>query len=261
MRESNPRLPVRLLIAVITQALAWPCAAPAQNRQPPTPLRPPAVPLVTHDPYFSVWSFNDRLTHDWTKHWTGPTQPMSGLARVDGRTYRFMGQWRDTDPMEQKELAVAPTRQTHTFEAGGVQLALSFLSPLLPDDLDVLSRPVTYVTMQTRSIDGKDHAVQLYFDATAEWAVNNPDQQVTWKREQVDGMDAMRVGTVDQPVLEKKGDNLRIDWGYFYVAAPKDEQGGGTLRTVIASDRAARGGFVASGNLPEKDDEKTPRAA
>ena len=154
MRESNRRLPVRLLIAGIAQARALPCAAPAQDRQPPAVLRPPAVPLVTHDPYFSVWSTSDRLTHDWTKHWTGTTQPMSGLARVDGRTYRFMGQWRDTDPMEQKALAVTPTRTTYTFEGGGVQLALSFLSPLLPDDLDVLSRPVTYVTMQTRSIDG-----------------------------------------------------------------------------------------------------------
>src|SRR3954468_7244554 len=194
MRSTTPFRRVGSLVSVLVVLATCTAAAP---------LRPPAGPLVTHDPYFSVWSTNDRLTHDWTKHWTGAAQPMGGLAPVDGRVYRFMGNWRDTDPMEQKALAVTPTRTTYTFEGGGVQLALSFLSPLLPDDLDVLSRPVTYVTMQTRSVDGKDHSVQLYFDATAEGAVNDNNQQVTWKRESIDGMDALRVGTVDQPVLEK----------------------------------------------------------
>ena len=55
------------------------------------PFRPPAVPLVTVDPYMSVWSFTDNLYDSWPVHWTGAVHAMTGMIRVDGRCYRFMG--------------------------------------------------------------------------------------------------------------------------------------------------------------------------
>jgi len=104
--------------------------------------RPPAVPLVTHDPYFSIWSMADKLTDENTKHWTGSEQPLTGLVRIDGKTYRYMGTRprRTTPALEQTSLAVMPTRTVYTFADAGVRMVLTFFTPAFPEDLDLLSR-------------------------------------------------------------------------------------------------------------------------
>ncbi|MCS6831700.1 MAG: DUF4965 domain-containing protein [bacterium] len=246
---------VVLIVCVFAVATAADGSGLVQGEK---PLRPPAVPLVTHDPYFSVWSFSDLLTSDWSKHWTGANHALCGMARIDGKPYRFMGVRPQNAPaMKQTRLQVLPTRTIYTFEADGVELQLTFLTPALPHNLDVLSRPVTYLLWQVRSTDGKTHEVSLYLDASAEWAVNTVDQQVVWSRYQLDGMDVMRVGTVQQPVLEKVGDNLRIDWGYLYLAVPRRAGD----QTVMAAEHLTRNSFAQAGRLPDSDDLRMPRAA
>lgn len=220
--------------------------------------RPPAVPLVAHDPYFSVWSTRDRLGEDWSRHWTGAIQAMCGMARIDGKPFRFMGAAPQGVPeMPQTRVQVLPTRTLYQFEANGVRLGVTFTTPALPHDLDLLSRPVTYVTWDAQAVDGKPHQVSVYFDASGEWAVNQPSQPVTWSRPKVEGLDVMRIGTQEQPVLAKAGDNLRIDWGHLYVARSSRDAG----EEVITSDRAAREAFAATGDLPDADDTRHPRPA
>jgi hypothetical protein len=210
-------------------------------------LRPPAVPLVACDPYFSIWSRGDRLTDVDTTHWTGKGQPMTGLVRIDGKGYRVMGR----EPAEmaalpQTKVEVLPTRTICTFTGGGVQLTLTFMTAALPEDLDVLSRPVTYLTWAVRSTDGQAHQVSVYFDARSAIACNTPEQAVNFQNADNTDIKAWRVGTVEQPVLQKRGDDLRIDWGYFYVALPAAGPGNLTADTA----EAARAAFMANGKLP-----------
>jgi hypothetical protein len=183
--------------------------------------RPPAVPLIAHDPYFSVWSFSDKLTDSNTVHWTGKPQPIHGLARIDGKPYRFMGSDpEDVPAMEQTSLKVTPTHTIYEFQAAGVKLTVEFFTPAFMQDLEVLSRPVTYLTI---AADGpKGSTVSVLIDVDPIIAVNSDDEPVTWGRARTAGaMQVLSVGSRDQRVLNRAGDDVRIDWGYFRLGVPK----------------------------------------
>ena len=226
--------------------------------RPPPVLRPPAVPLVAHDPYFSIWSAADRLTDAATVHWTGRAHPMTSLIRIDGDTARLMGATpANIAALPQTSVTVRPTHTIYTFANALVKVTLTFMTPSLPTDLDMLSRPVTYITWDVASADGKPHQAQIYFDCGADIAVNTTDQSVQLDYPKVDGLAVARVGTTEQPVLVRRGDDVRIDWGYGYLAVPA---GGGAIVTGGNGGRL-RGGFTSSGAIPAAGDSIAPAPA
>jgi hypothetical protein len=328
----------------------------------------PAYPLVVHDPYFSIWSFTDKLNESTTKHWTGKDHSLVGLLNVDGELYKFFGEpsvkyksilpladenpyrcryteanpgdgwaapgyndsvwkigtglfgtkgqepktlwesreiwirrvfeWQSTNtnnlilrvkyddnvsiylngekiftagccsankeieltaearkrlrkgknvlamycentggeayidagiyerlPAEsipqavQRSVEITATQTKYEFSCGPIDLSLRFLSPLLMNDLDLYSRPITFITFSVKSNDEKQHAVKLFFDASADIAKNNTLQKVdvSYYRGQTP-VTFQKTGTIDQRILKRKGDDVRIDWGYFYLA-------------------------------------------
>ncbi|MEO8567927.1 MAG: DUF4965 domain-containing protein [Ginsengibacter sp.] len=336
----------------------------------------PAYPLITHDPYFSIWSMTDTLNASPTKHWTGADQPLTGLIKVDGKTYRVIGGegrtfqnvaatadeqpylvkytetkpadgwenngfsdagwktgtapfsdnkntsgilWKSKDvwirrtfnlnktdfdklylkikhddnteaylngekiynyagwlnkfqtiPIEdaitrklkkgknvlaihvantaggayldagfvteppvkidakeiaalQKSVTLNATQTIYDFTCGPVDATITFTSPLLVKDLAILSRPVSYITYSVKANDGKRHDVQIFFGASTNIATNTSEQEVVAKMYNSLGLKILKAGTKEQPVLKKKGDDLRIDWGYMYVAVPASE--------------------------------------
>lgn len=218
--------------------------------------RIPATPLIVHDPYFSIWSTTDSLFNDWPRHWTGRPNGMTGLIRVDGKVWRLMGRApADIQTARQISRRITPTRTTYELTAGGVRATLSFLCPQLAWDPDVISMPIAYLSWELCSEDGRSHGVEIYFDMTAEAAVNTPDQNVVWSRFALPGFQAVRIGSQDQRILEKKGDDLRIDWGYLYVAATE-----GVSLALGGHDRLRRE-FAAMGTVPKADDLRCPRPA
>jgi Domain of unknown function (DUF4965)/Domain of unknown function (DUF1793)/Domain of unknown function (DUF5127)/Domain of unknown function (DUF4964) len=203
--------------------------------------RAPAYPLIVHNPYFSIWSFTDKLNASDTRHWTGREQPIYGVLKVDGKLYRFMGAGPSDDAAVQRSVAVKATQTIYLFKCGPVDLGVTFTSPLLIADLALLSRPISYISFAVRSADGQIHAVDLSLEVSTNLAVNANSQQVTTQQYGAGKLTLLKAGTVEQPVLAGKGDDVRIDWGYVYVAAPLEK---GTEQEVIDLSAAAKAGMA-----------------
>jgi len=339
-------------------------------------LRLPAYPLITHDPYLSIWSFTDKLYDEPTKHWTGVNNPLKGIIYVDGKPFSFIGKetippqvivptashtilnakytfekpndnwfqqsfdekdWKQgrlpfstevnnesvgktiwntkeiwlrrefdlndlnyenlqlliqyDDDVEvylngilayscspcyvsdyvvrkistqakkalkkgknimaircknpqgggfidagiinqplvknsiatanQKNIKVTATQTVYDFTAGSVDLNLTFTSPLLLEDLETMSRPASYITFKVKSNDGKTHDVKINFSASGLIAVNSSDQNVISSKDVSTTLDIVKIGSKDQKILGKKGDNVRIDWGNLFLASTK----------------------------------------
>ena len=182
-------------------------------------LRAPAVPLITVDPYFSIWSVCDRLTDGETVHWTGKKQPLTGVVFVDGEPYVFMGRREGVPALTQTALQITACTSLYAFEGAGIRLTAAFTTPLLLDDLDLASRPVSYLNVDAASLDGKQHDIRLQVTLDDSVCLDKKYQCPTvYTPLHLPGIAGGKVGSRTQDILNRSGDDLRIDWGYAYLA-------------------------------------------
>ena len=181
-------------------------------------LRAPSIPLITVDPYFSIWSNSDRLTDSRTTHWTGYPQPLTGTVYIDDAPYLFMGQKEGVPALEQTSLEITACTTAYAFRNEKITLTAEFTSPLLLDDLEIASRPVSYLKIKTAGADGLRHAVKIEIVMDDSVCLNRKFQYPTeYRTLAVPGMTGGRVSAKNQHILNRSGDNLRIDWGYAYL--------------------------------------------
>ncbi|MFO0839504.1 MAG: DUF4965 domain-containing protein [Phycisphaerae bacterium] len=219
----------------------------------------PAIPLITHDPYISVWSLSDELTADWPRHWTGAVMGMTGMVRIDGKAFRWCGPApRDVPPAEQVGVEILPAATTYTFRAAGVEFKVAFVTPVgQPGDMALVSESISTITISARSIDSRAHQARAYLDLTGEWCTHNPGDAVGWSRHRVAGLDVLSMGKIEQPVLQHAGDHRRIDWGRVYLAT----KAANAMHTAIGGHERSRRHFAETGESLESDDLRMPRAA
>ncbi len=180
-------------------------------------LRAPAVPLITIDPYFSVWSFSDRLNDSNPVHWTGKPNTIQGVLQIDGEEFAFWGVPDGMPRLEQTGLEIDALSTCYTFTHPKVKLTARFLSPLLMEDPALLSRPVSFLELTAESQDGQPHQISARVAASEELCLNTKGQSPVESLPLAlgEGLSGMKLqNTVQQP-LHESGDDIRIDWGAF----------------------------------------------
>lgn len=185
------------------------------------------MPLLNIDPYFSVWSFSDRLNESTTVHWTGKPNTMIGVVKIDGKPYRYMGVNDKMPEIPQTKVDITAFSTEYTFRNEMIELKVLFTSPRIPDDLYLASAPFAYIKISARIVDGKEHKLAARFSVGEEICLDTKGQHpVACEKVSVSGCsDAVKIGSTEQNVLWRSGDDVRIDWGYFYLASLTGECG------------------------------------
>ena len=175
----------------------------------------PAYPLFVKDPYFSIWAQTEALNEKDVIFWTGAEKKIYGYVIVDGKRYCFLGDDKSCGQATQKGLSISAFTTDYEFSAGGVRLKLSFVSPLPPDDLKLLSCPVCYVRYEVSG----DADTQVIF-VVGQGLCYNGDKELPVRGGTVrrDGYTVSFFGLKRQMPLSDDSDRFGADWGYWYLS-------------------------------------------
>ncbi|EGP88303.1 GTA glutaminase A [Zymoseptoria tritici IPO323] len=224
-----------------------------------SPLRPPAIPLAVRSPYMSTWQRagsdggnGGYLAGQWPTFWPGQVTGWTGMIRVDNSTYTWMGAPKDVPELvTQTAFEYTSTRSIFTMTAGPVQMKITFLSNVTPDDLQRSSLPYSYMDVEVHSLDDGEHSVQIYSDISAEWVSGDRGAVAEWSYGDIGTDPAISYHKVfRQQQLEFAQVDDQAEWGNWYFATANTA--GVTFQS--GSDVDVRGGFIDNGILSNTKD-------
>ena len=158
-----------------------------------------------------------------------------------GTSFADFGLYGELKEAEQKSVDVQATQTHYIFDCGDVELKLTFTAPYLLDDLELLSRPVNYISYQAKALDGKEHDVAIYFEMDPHKAFRAGQSTEMYEK---DGWVMMKTGRENQKLWVDKLKDAPA-WGYFYLGAKENV-------TCAQGDAAEmRAHFMKEGDLKE----------
>lgn len=184
--------------------------------------RAACIPLITHDPFFSIWSSRDHLYDKDTTHWSGIRQKIRGYVEIDGVPYCFMGNPEYHKIITQKSVDVSATATEYVFENEKIVLMVRFTSPIILSDFLLVSRPCTYVDFRVERKMACE--VDVIFEASRD-LVSQKEAELLGgcyyraKKNDIPDYQYAMMGRACQHPLGGSGDQVTIDWGYLYLAS------------------------------------------
>ena len=153
---------------------------------------------------------------------------MIGASLVDFGIYTIKEQPYLEKVAFQKSVDVQATQTNYNFECGDVELRLNFISPFIATDLVLLSSPFNYISYEIRSLDGKPHDIQIYFEASPYWASNENKRMNKPEYSEARDIILVKTGNIEQKLLDPHA----AGWGYFCM-------GGEKKNSTVSSGHAA----------------------
>ena len=180
----------------------------------------PAYPLFVKDPFFSIWSPTTNLNDSDTIFWTAMKRRAYGSVYCNGKNYSFMGLVPEATKMEQKSVKITAFTTDYEFSAPEFDLTVSFISPLPPAQLDLLSCPVCYMRY---SVTPKTKIEKLSVSlALAEESCYNTDRMpVCGGVHDLPQGETAWFGLKKQLLMSQSYDSSAAEWGYWYLTANK----------------------------------------
>nr|VWO99943.1 Hypoxanthine-guanine phosphoribosyltransferase [Ganoderma boninense] len=130
-------------------------------------------------------------------------------------------------------------------QAGPMNMTVTFLSPVEPDDWVKQSIPFSYLSVEAQSLDGKSYPVQLYSDITAEWESGDRTSSVVQWSNGNTGSSIYHEVSLQNPRQNVEIANQAQDGTTYY--AMSTSQPGISWQIDLAA--TARDGFQTNGKL------------
>lgn len=190
----------------------------------------PAYPLFVKDPYFSLWATEDDLTDGNVKSWWGEEKPIYGFIKTEKETYCFLGNYKDVECCGVKRaipqsVEVTAFTTDYTFAIGEKSFKVSFVSPLLLTDTELMSMPVCYMNFEAENENNAEVFLFINRRVCYNDIPSTQNKEVRGGAVLQSGYETAFFGLKRQMYLSNNEDGMGSDWGYYYVAGEEGSCG------------------------------------